>query len=146
MWRKLGLAIIGAMMGVLVSGVSSAQTGGGEETSEFGGLACYEVAVREAWLDSHQALLLCRGAMSVAPAECLIAARSSMTRLNEEDAIMLCRCALSTAPAECYQRAEADTFLDTWQIVQLCGPSRAYNLLPDCRQAVSPLYPLLPHL
>ena len=108
-----------------------------------GALDCYQRAEREVSLSSEQALRLCRGATSVAPAECYIASRAPATLLSTEDAIDLCRCAMSSEPVACYQRAEDETFLDTREILLLCGPSLANDLSPDCRLNIPSTYPWL---
>jgi hypothetical protein len=128
-----GLAMAGVLLGVARA---SAQEAG------QGALACYELAEREVSLSSEQALWLCRGAISSAPAECYAASRAPATLLSTEDAIDLCRCTRSPiGPVACYQRAEDETFLETREILLLCSPSLAYALLPDCQPNVLPAYP-----
>jgi hypothetical protein len=106
-----------------------------------GALACFQRAEREVTLTEEQALRLCRGALSVAPSECYIATQAPATFLSPEDAIELCRCATSTEPVACYRQADRDTFLDTWEILQLRSPSVAYALQLDCRPEVRPRRP-----
>jgi hypothetical protein len=135
--------------GVLLPGAAPAQGWWGRgdgraEPSRFGALACYELAEAQVSLGSREALQLCRGATSAAPAECYIAATPPRGLLSERDAIALCRCATSLEPVECYERADAETFLYTWEILQLCAPSQAYRLGLDCLPIESPLYPLFP--
>ena len=127
-----GLLVAGLLLG---PGLAVAQ-GAGE-----GALACYQLAERQVSLSSREALLLCRGAVSAAPAECYAAARTPEFLLSSEDAIDLCRCSTSLAPVRCYERADDETFLDTWEILRLCSPSVAQGLLADCRPSATPLYP-----
>jgi len=129
-----GLAVAGLLLG---AGSAVAQEPG------QGALACYQMAERQVSLNSDQALALCRGATSAAPAECFIAARAPATFLDTESAIQLCRCSTSTAPVACFQRANQETFLTDWEILQLCSPSLANNLLVDCQpySYVLPRYP-----
>lgn len=130
--RSTGRIEVGLVMAGLLLGAAGARA---QERSQ-GALACYQRAEREVSLSSEQALRLCQGAVSPAPAECYIASRAPSTFLDAEDAIELCRCAASTAPVSCYERADRDTFLDTPQILQLCSPSLSYDLSPDCRPTV----------
>jgi hypothetical protein len=124
------------MAGLLLGAASASAQGPGQ-----GALACYQWAEREVSLSSEQALRLCRGAVSPAPAECYIASRAPATFLDTEDAIELCRCTTSSEPVACYARADRETFLDTPQILQLCSPGQTYDLGPDCRPNVLPLRP-----
>lgn len=135
--RSTGRVEVGLVIAGLLLGAGSARA---QETGQ-GALACYQRAEREVSLSSEQALRLCRGATSVAPAECYIASRAPATFLDTEDAIELCRCTTSSEPVACYERAERETFLDTPQILQLCSPSLTYELLPDCRPNVLPVRP-----
>lgn len=120
---------VGLVMAGLLLGAASARA---QETGQ-GALDCYQRAEREVSLSSDQALRLCRGAISAAPAECYIVSRAPATFLSTEDAIALCRCTLSTEPVGCYVHADRETFLDTLQILQLCSPSLTYDLSADCR-------------
>jgi hypothetical protein len=126
------LAVVGVLLG---AGSSLAR-----EPAQ-GALACYQRAEREVSLSSEQALRLCRGATSTAPADCYAASRAPATLLSAEDAIDLCRCTTSTEPVSCYQRADDETFLGTREILLLCSPSLAGDLLLDCRPNVLPSYP-----
>jgi hypothetical protein len=129
---EAGLAALGLLLGAASVGAQPAGQGA---------LACYQRAEREVSLSSEQALRLCRGATSVAPAECYIASRAPATLLSTEEAIDLCRCTMSSAPVACYQRADRETFLDTRDILLLCGPSLANELLPDCQPSGWPRQP-----
>ena len=135
--RSTGRVEVGLVMAGLLLGAASARA---QETGQ-GALACYQRAEREVSLSSDQALRLCRGAISAAPAECYIVSRAPATFLSTEDAIELCRCTVSTEPVGCYVRADRETFLDTVQILQLCSPSLAYDLSPDCRSYAVPARP-----
>lgn len=106
-----------------------------------GALTCYQQAERLVSLTSDQALWLCQGATSAAPAECYEASQAPPVFLSTEDAIDLCRCATSTEPVACYHRATHETFLEEQDILQLCSPSLAYHLLSDCRTSAYPAYP-----
>jgi hypothetical protein len=137
-FRSTRRAGVGLVMTGLLLGAGSARA---QETGQ-GALACYQRAEREVSLSSDQALRLCRGATSTAPAECYIATRAPATFLDTEEAIELCRCTTSSSePVACYERAERETFLDTSEILQLCSPSLSYELLPDCRPNVLPVRP-----
>ncbi len=133
--RRQGGAVL-VMAGVLLGASSAVAQQGGQ-----GALACYQQAEREVSLTSDQALWLCQGAISTAPAECYAASQLPGTFLSTEEAIDLCRCAMSTAPVSCYQHAHDETFLDTRDILQLCSPSLAYGLLSDCQPGAYPVYP-----
>lgn len=124
--KPLGAGMV--VSGLLLGEGSARAQGAGE-----GALACFEQAENEVSLNEQQALRLCQGSFSVAPAECYSAAQSPATFLSSEDAIELCRCARSIEPVICYRQADHDTFLDTWEILRLCSPSVAYNLYVDCQ-------------
>ena len=130
--RSMGRVEVGLVMAGLLLGAAGARA---QERSQ-GALACYQQAEREVSLSSEQALRLCQGAVSAAPAECYIASRAPATFLDTEAAIELCRCTTSTGPVSCYVRADRETFLDTQQILQLCSPSQAYDLSLDCLPTV----------
>lgn len=135
--RTMGRVEVGLVMAGLLLGAAGARAQGLGQ----GALACYQRAEREVSLSSDQALRLCEGAVSAAPAECYIASQAPATFLSTEDAIQLCRCTASAEPVSCYVRADRETFLDTQQILQLCSPSLTYNLLSDCLPNSLPVRP-----
>jgi hypothetical protein len=132
--RRLGGVVL-VVAGVLLGASAVAQQG------LQGALACYQQAERLVSLTSDQALWLCEGATSTAPAECYAASQAPPVFLSTEDAIDLCRCAMSTEPVACYHRGTHETFLEEQDILQLCSPSLAYHLLSDCRTSAYPAYP-----
>ena len=106
-----------------------------------GALACYQRAEDEVSLTTEQALRLCQGATSPAPAECYAEARAPTTFLSSEQAIALCRCSRSTEPVSCFDRADDETFLADEYILRLCSPSLSQRLLEDCQSRPVPVVP-----
>lgn len=94
-------------------------------------LACFQKARDQTLLGQGNAFLLCRGAVSTAPADCYERGEDE-TGLTRRELFDLCRCARSTEPVTCFERAERETFLETRQIIQLCSPIVTLNLWPSC--------------
>lgn len=118
-----------AAAGLLLAPGVWAQGGTGGDS-----IACFLRAQREAFLTDNQALRLCLGARSEAPALCYEQARSVLF-LVDETAIQLCRCANSGEPVRCFALARAQTGLLDTTILPLCSPTFVYGLLDNCQPA-----------
>lgn len=94
---------------------------------------CYQSARESSDLTRQEALTLCSGANSAAPALCYQQARQS-TLLDRYDVIQLCRCSRSLEAVQCYKEAERDITLDKADRIALCqapvagGYAYLYNL------------------
>lgn len=119
--------------------IARAQQPAPEERPE-GAAECFERASDQLFLDDDEALRLCRGASSPAPAACFEDSEQALL-LDDDEAVQLCRCAESVAPVRCYERLDDETFLDTAEIIQLCSPERARGLSQWCTPVQSPGYP-----
>ena len=94
-------------------------------------IPCYERADDRTTLSRDQALALCRGARSTAPARCFEEADDETT-LDDGEAVKLCRCAKSLRPLRCFQTTDDETLLSEAEIIELCRPIRADRLTRNC--------------
>jgi hypothetical protein len=85
-------------------------------------LACYRLATDAGLTDEYAATQLCRGARSIAPAQCYARVRDEGS-LTQGQALQLCQFATpDDDPAGCYLQARRQTFIQEWRAVQLCQP------------------------
>lgn len=88
-------------------------------TSSLGPVQCYGRLASETLAMQANALQLCRGATSDAPARCFTRARAR--GLLEIEALRLCTMATSEAPAACAERLAAAGTYATATIVAYCA-------------------------
>lgn len=119
----------GAAAGLLLAPAVWAQ-----EAAAGSSITCYVRAHQVAFLTDNQALRLCLGARSEAPALCFEQARSELF-LTDEATLLLCRCATSLEPVRCFALAQAQTGLLDTAILSLCSPTFVYGLLDNCQPA-----------
>jgi hypothetical protein len=102
----------------------------GEDAAAAG---CYLRAENATDLLTAEAFALCQGAPTTdGPVQCLLAAEDRLS-LTTADAVRLCKCASSAEPVVCWETLEDEATLLSSQIEQLCVPTIAQGLLPNCR-------------
>lgn len=94
-------------------------------------IPCFERADERTTLSRDQALVLCRGARSTAPARCFEEVDDETT-LSDGQAVRLCRCAKSLRPLRCFQTTDEETLFAEEDIVEMCRPIRADRLTRYC--------------
>jgi hypothetical protein len=96
---------------------------------------CVTLAERQTGLTPTQTRQLCIGAPNPrGPVDCYLGAVRQLN-LTDDQAVLLCRCTDSTEPVTCWQHARAQGRLIDPEIEQLCSPTLALGLLPNCRYA-----------
>ncbi len=101
---------------------------GGNPGSGYDPIACGEVAYRGPFT-REEAMRLCAGARSDAPANCAIKAYAGP--FSKEESINLCIRAFSVGPSECALKAYAGPFSKE-ESLYLCGSPRASVTTADC--------------
>lgn len=98
---------------------------------------CFLLTQEETNLTDGQIRDLCLGTPTpTGPAACFTAAEDALL-LTDSQQILLCRCAVSAEPVGCYQRLNRQSYLSDTQILQLCAPVLAYQLLDNCLPATA---------